>query len=91
MTLLRVALPVWTLLLALAFVAAPQSCEWGLSVYTWAGVVAILGSAVLPLAERGEMTTVRRSLNALGLLAGTLAVWTGGLFAADVRIMCRLF
>ena len=91
MKVLHVAVPAWILLLALAFVAAPKSCEWGLSAYTLAGVVMILGSAVLPLTERGEVTTLRRSLNALGLVAGTLAVWTGGLFAANVRIMCRLF
>ena len=91
MRLLRVALPVWGLLFGSAFAAAPKSCEWGLSAYAVAGVIAILGSAVVPLVERGEMTTVRRSLHALGLVAGTVAVWSGGLVAANVRIMCRLF
>ena len=91
MKLLRIALPAWVLLFAFAFVAAPKSCEWGLSAYTLAGVIAIVGSAVLPLAERGETATVRRSLHALGLVTATLLVWLGGLFAANVRIMCRLF
>ena len=91
MKFLRVAVPVWILLFGFAFVAAPKSCEWGLSAYTWAGVIATLGLGALPVFVPKEMVTSRRVLIAVGLLLGTVAVWLGGLFAANVRLMCRLF
>lgn len=87
----RIALPAWALLFAFAFVAAPKSCEWGLSAYTWTGLLGAAGLGALPLLLRSELTTGRRVLVGLGLVAGTVVVWLGGLFAANVRIMCRLF
>lgn len=85
------ALSCWALLLALAFVAAPHACEWGLSAYTWTGLACVVGLGAVPFFTRSEITTARRSLLGLGLAVGTVLVWLGGLFAADVRIMCRLF
>lgn len=81
----------WILLFAFAFVAAPASCEWGLSAYTWTGLACLVGLAAVPFVVRSEMTTGRRLLLGLGSAVGTLLVWLGGLFAANVRIMCRLF
>jgi hypothetical protein len=91
MKLVRVAAPVWLLLFAFAFVAAPKSCEWGLSAYTWTGLACVVGLGALPFFLRTEMTDWRRILTAAGLVVGTALVWLGGLFAANVRIMCRLF
>ena len=78
-------------LFAFAFVAAPHSCEWGLSAYFWSGVACIVGLFVLPFALRGEPSAPRRAGVAFALAAMGCATWIAGLFLANVRIMCRLF
>ena len=78
-------------LLALAFVAAPHSCAWGLATYFWAGVVLIVGNAVATFALLRDRTTARRVLMA-GLAALVVGgVWFAGLFAANFQLLCRLF
>jgi len=78
-------------LLALAFVAAPHSCAWGLATYFWTGVVLIVGNAVATFALLRDRTTARRVLMA-GLAALVVGgVWFAGLFAANFRLLCRLF
>lgn len=89
--LLRITAPVWILLFAFAFVAAPKSCEWGLSAYTWSGLACLVGVSAVPFVAKSEMTISRRLLLGLGFAVGTAAVWLGGLFVANVQIMCRLF
>jgi hypothetical protein len=78
-------------LFAFAFIAAPKSCEWGLTAYFFAGVAALIALFVLPLALERNATTGRRLLLALGLVAVGFALWFAGLFAANIQIMCRLF
>ena len=89
----------WTLLLgialcvalfAFAFVAAPSSCEWGLTAYFNCGVVVIVGLMVLPFVFSRRLPPWPRCLLAFGLGALGAAVWLGGLFAANLRIICRL-
>jgi hypothetical protein len=78
-------------LLALAFVAAPHSCAWGLATYFWTGVVLIVGNAVATFALLRGRTTARRVLLA-GLAALVVGgVWLAGLFAANFQLLCRLF
>ena len=78
-------------LLALAFVAAPHSCAWGLATYFWTGVVLIVGNAVATFALLRDRTTARRVLMA-GLAALVVGgVWLAGLFAANFQLLCRLF
>ncbi|PWB40881.1 MAG: hypothetical protein C3F19_07720 [Rhodocyclales bacterium] len=78
-------------LLALAFVAAPHSCAWGLATYFWTGVVLIVGNAVATFALLRGRTTARRVLLA-GLAALVVgSVWLAGLFAANFQLLCRLF
>jgi hypothetical protein len=72
-------------------VAAPHSCEWGLTAYFWSGVAALPALVATPVVLNTDRTVVKRVLLGLGLAAVGLAVWVGGLFAANVRIMCRLF
>jgi Na+/proline symporter len=58
---LRLILPASSVaLLALAFVAAPHSCAWGLATYFWAGVALILGQAVATFVSLRGRTTARR-------------------------------
>jgi multidrug transporter EmrE-like cation transporter len=78
-------------LLMLAFVAAPHSCEWGLSAYVWSGLAALLLMLVSPFLLRSDLPPARRTGLALGYGALLFGVWTLGLFAANVRILCRLF
>jgi hypothetical protein len=76
---------------AFAFIAAPKSCEWGLEAYALVGVVGVLLLIVLPFALRaGESGAARIGLG-VALAAAGAVVWIVGLFAANVRIMCRLF
>lgn len=78
-------------LLALAFVAGPQPCEGGLGVYALAGLLAIVAMACAPwLLDRTASTGQRLKTAALSAAIG-IAVWIIGFFAADFRIVCRLF
>jgi len=85
------AAAVGTIVVALAFFAAPRSCEGGLELYVWVGVAAIVALAVLPFAARAAATMPRRIAWSAAFTAFGIAVWIAGLFAANVRIMCRLF
>jgi hypothetical protein len=87
----RTAIVYWALLLMLAFIAAPHSCEWGLATYTWAGVLGLVGLPAAAVMFPEEERAGRRTFRLVVLVVGTLAVWVAGLFAANVRIMCRLF
>jgi len=78
-------------LFAFAFVAAPSSCEWGLGAYFWAGIACLVVLAALPFAVRLEASGVKRVGIGLALALGGVAIWIAGLFAANVRILCRLF
>lgn len=90
--LLRLFLPASSAaLLVLAFVAAPHSCAWDLATYFWTGVVLIIGQAVATFVLLRDRTTARRMLMA-GLAAlAEAGVWLAGLFAANFRLLCRLF
>jgi hypothetical protein len=78
-------------LFAFAFVAAPHSCEWGLSAYFWTGVAGVLALFALPLVLRAAASTRARIGLAFAFAAVGCGAWFGGLIAANVRIMCRLF
>lgn len=78
-------------LFVFAFVAAPHSCEWGLGAYFWTGVVLLLVGAVLPFVPAFRPAVRSPVLQALLYFALVFAVWVAGLFAANVRILCRLF
>lgn len=78
-------------LFGFAFIAAPHSCEWGLTAYTWAGLGALLGLALMPWLLDPESTHGWRALFTLGLSAMGLLVWAAGLLAANFRLICRLF
>ena len=78
-------------LFAFAFVAAPHSCEWGLSAYFWSGVACLAALFSMPFVLREGMSTPRRTVLAFALAGLGCGTWIAGLFAANVRIMCRLF
>lgn len=88
----QLAAGVCAALFAFAFVAAPRSCEWGLSAYFWTGVVAVVLLPTAPFLKRFKPASARTPA-LYGLLYAGLVVctWIAGLFAANVRIMCRLF
>ncbi len=78
-------------LFAFAFVAAPHSCEWGLTAYFFSGVAALLALFAAPFALRTDRTILVRLGFAFGFAVLGAAIWFAGLVAANVRIMCRLF
>lgn len=78
-------------LFAFAFVAAPKSCEWGLAAYWWSGVACVLVLFALPFALRAAPSMRGRIGLALAFAVAGCGAWVAGLFAANVRILCRLF
>lgn len=78
-------------LFAFAFMAAPRSCEGGLSAYVWSGVVALGVLLALPLLVERDRPLGRRIAAGCGYAAIAIAAWVAGLFAADFQILCRLF
>ena len=78
-------------LLGLAFIAAPRSCAGGLELYAGAGAAVLAALALLPFAARVTPSLPGRAGWSIALTALGAGAWLAGLFAADVRIMCRLF
>ena len=74
-----------------AFVVAPNACEGGLEVYFWAGVVALIALLALPFVVRTGGSLLASLAWSLAFVLLGAAVWVGGLSAANVRIICRLF
>ncbi len=79
-----------TVLVALAYLVAPHSCEGGLELYAWCGGVAFLLLLGLPFATRMGRSTPIRILLALGFLVFGAGAWLAGLFVANVRLICGL-
>lgn len=76
---------------AFAFVAAPSSCTWGLEAYALGGAIAVGVLALLPFARGSGASWRGRAVCVLFWAGAGAAVWIAGLFAANVRIICRLF
>jgi hypothetical protein len=78
-------------LFAFAFVIAPAACEGGLSTYVWSGLAAVGTLFAVPFVSLPQLPLGSRVLRGLVLALLASAVWAAGLFAADMRIVCRLF
>jgi hypothetical protein len=74
-----------------AFVVAPKACEGGLEVYFWAGVAGLVALLALPFVVRTGSSLLASLAWSLAFGLFGAAVWVGGLSAANVRIICRLF
>jgi hypothetical protein len=79
------------ILLVLAFVAAPHSCTWGLSVYGGMGVLVLGTLFTLPFFRHRDTPLPLRLLHSLGLAVAGLGCWVIGLFVANFQLLCRLF
>jgi len=88
---LAISAVVYAALFMFAFIAAPHSCEWGLAAYFWLGVAALIAVFAAPVALWADRTVLMRVAFGFGFAALCAAVWLAGLFAANVRILCRLF
>jgi hypothetical protein len=78
-------------LFAFAFVAAPKSCQWGSEAYFWTGVAALIVFFALPVFLRAGGSWLARAGLGVAFVVLGCAVWLGGLFAANFRIICTLF
>jgi hypothetical protein len=78
-------------LFAVAFWVAPRSCDGGLEFYFWYGVAALVVMLALPFVLSSSDSLLVRVGWALGFAIFGAGAWLGGLFAANVRIICRLF
>jgi len=88
---LSLAASIGLVIFALAFVIAPHACEGGLDLYFWCGVAALAALLALPFATHMSGSLLASLGWAVGFLVLGFAVWLGGLVAANVRIICRLF
>jgi hypothetical protein len=73
-----------------AFIAAPHSCEWGLGAYVWAGAGVVVAMLAVPFLVQPAPLVWHRFLWSAGFGCAGALVWLAGLFAANVRIICRL-
>jgi len=78
-------------LFAFAFVAAPKSCQWGNDAYLWVGGAVLIALFAWPLVARAGGSLLFRAGLGLAFVVVGCAVWLGGLFAANFRIICTLF
>ena len=78
-------------LLGIAFIASPRSCEGGLTVYAWSGLVAIIALAAIPARLLRGLGTGKMILAVLGFGALGVVAVIGSLVAADMQVICRLF
>lgn len=78
-------------LFGFAFVAAPHSCEWGLSGYTAAGLGVLLILLAVPWRFLAQLSSGQRLACRFALGVAVGGSWLAGLFIANVRIVCRLF
>ncbi len=78
-------------LFAAAFVVAPRSCEGGLEAYVWIGVAAFVTLVTLPFLVLAGSSVPARFGWALAFASFGAAAWLAGAFAANVRILFRLF
>ncbi len=85
------AVAVWGGLFAAAHAVAPKSCQGGLEEYFFAGVAAIFVLMATSLFAHPAMRLWKRALFSVSLGVLTVAIWFGGLFAANVQFICRLF
>jgi len=74
-----------------SFALAPRSCEGGLEIYFWCGV-----AAIVVLIELAFIVPAGASFGgslgwAMAVATVVAAIWTAGVFAANFRIICRLF
>ena len=76
---------------ASAFVLAPRACEGGLELYFWSGVAGLVALVILPFLVRLGGSVLGSVGWAFGFFLLGASVWVGGLAAANVRIVCRLF
>lgn len=87
----RAAVSAATALLAVAAVSAPRSCDWGLSVYVAAGLVASQMPWLILLFPRARRAQASRWLRVpVGVIA-VAACWCLWFFVFPFRLMCRLF
>ena len=85
------AFAIGALIVAAAFAAAPHSCAGGLEFYAGLGVVATGALFALPFVLARSFSLSVRWLGGTALALVGIALWSAGLFGANVRIICRLF
>ena len=76
---------------AAAFVAAPWSCEWGLTVYTILGIAVTASLLIMPFVLHAGASVIGRFGRSLGWATASCGVWLLGMFVANVRIICKMF
>jgi hypothetical protein len=81
----------WGGLFAFAYVAAPKSCLWGQDAYFYTDIAIALILMATPLFALLGLALWKRALLSVALGVLTVAIWAGGFFAANFRLLCRLF
>ena len=79
------------MILILAFVVAPHSCEGGLQFYFWSGITAGATLVALPFLLRMSRSFLISLGWAIAFLIFGACIWLTGIFVANVRIICKMF
>lgn len=87
----RAAVSAAIALLAVAAASAPRSCDWGLSVYVAAGIIASQMPWLILLFPRARRAQASRWLRVLLGVTAVAALWVLLFFVFPFRLMCRLF
>lgn len=70
-------------LIAFAFVAAPKSCDGGLSAYFWIGVITLLALFAFPVATSKTGSIFERVAVGLAMALLGILAWVAGFAAAE--------
>jgi hypothetical protein len=73
-----------------AIACGPHSCEWGNSLYFYAGIACATVSLALPFFQKKWPLEKRVAYSLLYLLI-SVTMWIAGFMLFGFRIMCRLF
>ena len=84
------AIGIGAVVFGIAFVVAPYSCDGGLEFYFWFGVAALVVLLALPFVLRTNHSVRIRLAWGIGFAIFGAGAWLAGMFAAPVRILCRL-
>jgi hypothetical protein len=74
----------------LAFICAPYSCDWGNTVYFYAGIFVLIASLLLPGLQK-NWTIAKRTGYAFLFALIIVVVWIACFMLFDFKIMCRMF
>ena len=76
--------------LILAYICGPHSCEGGLALYFYGGILFLIMSLALPFIKNPAHLP-RKVVMAFILALLSALLWAGGFMMGNFRVICKLF